>query len=121
MLRRALEVGAITASLAIVAGIFALLDLGASRAIPAIAGASLAGGLVFLRRLRSYPTALIAALCTAIAAFAIDWFILFVLGAGHPELREIRKGPFYQALIVSIFGAIAALDVRSSGAPDARS
>src|SRR5687767_640850 len=112
MLRRALEVAAITGSLAIAAGIAASLGLGASRAIPALVGSAIAAFAIFFRRTRSPATSILAALFTVMAAFAFDWFVLFVLGAGYPALRELRHGPIYQAMVVAIFGAIAALDAR---------
>ena len=117
MLRRAVEVAAITVVVAIVAGTFALLELGATRAIPGITGAAVASGLVFLRRERRYALSAVAALCSLAFAFAVDWFVLFVLGAGYPELKELRRGPYYQALLVVSFGVIAAFDARGSPTP----
>jgi hypothetical protein len=122
MLRRAVEVAAITGSLAAAAGIAAMLQLGSTRSIPGIAGAALVAGVVFFRRRRSTRDVVLAVLLSGIAAFIVDWYLLFVLGAGHPELRAIRQGPFYQASMVAIFGAIAAADATpASDEPLARS
>jgi hypothetical protein len=119
MLRRAVEVAAITGSVSAAAALAAFLELGASRSIPAIAGATLTTAILFFRRNRSALQALLAALFSGAAAFALDWFVLFVLSAGYPELRDVRDGPIYQALLVAIFGVIAAFDsvTASAGSP----
>jgi hypothetical protein len=120
MLRRSVEVVAITGSVALLAGILGLLELGAIRALPAVAGAASATGLVFFRRSESVRRALIAAFSSGIAAFAIDCWVVYVLAAGYPELREVAGGPLHHALIVAIFGALAGFDATASGEPDAR-
>ena len=116
MLRRAVEVAAITGSVAAAAGIAASLGFGTSRAIPGLAGAAIVAGSIFFRSGRSPLTSIFAALLSGIGAFAVDWFVLFVLGAGYPALREVRQSPIYQVLLVVIFGAIAALDSSSASA-----
>jgi hypothetical protein len=121
MLRRAAEVVAITAGIALAAGIAGVLGLGVTRAIPAIGGAALVTGLVFYHRTRSTSHLAASAICSGLGAFALDWFVVFVLGAGYPELREFRRGPIYQSLFVLIFAAVASWDVTSaSSAGDAR-
>jgi hypothetical protein len=118
MLRRAVEVVAVTTGVALCAGIAAALGLGATRAIPAIVGAAAVNGILFFLRTRSGSRAVVSMLCSGLGAFSIDWFVVFVLGAGYPELRELRRGPLYPALLVLIFGAIATWDVTSASAAD---
>ncbi len=111
MLRRAAEVAAITGGVALVAGIASLLGLGVTRALPAIVGAGLVAGLVFFVRTRAPVPALAAAVLSSLGAFALDAFVVFVLGAGYPDLRWFRVGPIYPVLVVLVFGAVAAIDV----------
>lgn len=114
-----MEVVAITTGVAFCAGIAAVVGLGVTRAIPAIAGAGSVTGILFFHRSRSLPRALIGAVCSGLFAFLVDWFVVFVLAAGYPELREFRRGVIYQVLFVSIFGAIAAWDVTSASSAGA--
>jgi hypothetical protein len=119
MLRRAMEVVAITTGVALSAGIAGLFGLGVTRAIPAIAGAGVVAAVLFFHRTRSPARTVVSALCSLLGAFLLDWFVVFVLAAGYPELREVRRGPIYQALFVLIFGAISSWDVTSVSSADA--
>lgn len=122
MLRRAVEVAAITTLVALSAGIAVVFGWGSAHAIPAIGGAAVATGLVFFRRGRSPARALLALVLAGLAAFAADAFMLHVLCHAYPDLRSFRAGPTYTALMVVLFGAVAPLDATSaSSAGSARS
>lgn len=90
----------------------AWLEVGATRGVPAIAGAGgVALAVVYLRTRRPLAAAL-AGLLAALGALAVDWFLLFVLGAGHLELREFRRDMAYPVLFVLLFAVPALTDAR---------
>lgn len=106
------EVAAITVAAMLVASAGAWLGLGATMGLPPIGGVFLLTAAVALRRKRTLLRVVSAAVLAGAAAFAVDWFVLFVLGAGHLELRELRKGPAYAAAMVLLFVWPALTDTR---------
>jgi hypothetical protein len=126
MVPRSIEVAAVTGGIALLAALAGTIDAVAFRAIPALAGAALVTGIMFHRRSGGGKVAVASSVVLALAAaFALDAFFLFVLAHGYPELREFRRTPWYQALMVLLFGALASLDARAlrlaSSAESARS
>lgn len=111
-MRGVLEISVATLLAAGLSAGAAWLGLGTGRGVPAIAGAGAVATAVVYLRTRRPLAALVAGLLALLGALAVDWFVLFVLGAGHLELRSIRKGVVYPVLFVLLFAVPALTDAK---------
>ena len=108
------EIAGLTIGVAGASAVAAALGIGTSRGLPAILSAGLLTFLVVWRLCRSPGRALYAGAVGLASAFAVDWFVAFVLGAGHLELRVFRRGAIYPVLMVLLFLIPAIADGRAA-------
>lgn len=108
-----------TANLGAIAGIAAATAvarvLGAPVPIVVVAGCALVTLIVARSCGRAWRQVVVGAAIVGVAAFALNWAITSVLGAGYAQVGKVVTHPAYTAVLTIVFGLFAIRDHKPPG------